>query len=475
MALFRRKTASPAAAAGELPPIPFTAEGEIDLNDGVIEVNGRKYAAMLNWVENGGGSPREILESSRSGDLYARDLYVVPAGMRAIGFGSSTQLGHKKGMPPLALSIDPALAGPDWTGAFFVGSTEQPVFWICQVQRGVVVDDQIVRGLSESASAFRFLMNTHAHGRIFCPDAWGEPDSIPANLWDVVQRKPKASLRKFGFVRNNLPLLVMGSVLVIVLGGGYYIWSKQQAWQLQLAEQERIRRERRIQVFDTDFPWLGTPHPAAFMESCMTAFGEVARNLPGWNQEPLTCALRIPDPPSGPRDTSPGAPPRPPSAVGTPDSPPRMLVTAQWARDGGGKIAWLRESFLPTPEIVSLEPTGNTASVSREVTLTPREGYFTRDALPLGDVRSVFLERFQNLGIEAAFAESVSSQRPVDNPVFDYTDMAWQGTADPRALLPLLEDIPALVPVDMIWTPSTGEWTVAIRVYHEAKLPDGVF
>lgn len=473
MALFSRGKAAP-AGADALVPIPRTPAGEIDLEGGVIEVGGRKHAASLNWMETNGGSPREMREAARSGDMHERDLYVIPAGLRAIGFGSTDQ-GHRKDMPPLAVSLNPAFVGARWTGAFFVGTIEQPAFWLCQVQNGVVVDDVVIIGMTEAMKAFRQLMSTHAGGMIFCPDEWGEPDSIAVNLWDVVLRRPRARLRKFGFVRQNLLLLVMGGILVTVMGGSYYVWSSQQAWQLQLAEQERLRRERRIQILDTDYPWFGAPHPSGFMDACMTAFGRLARDLPGWQQEPMTCALRIPDVPTGPRPVGEDAPPRPPAAVGTTDTPPTVLVTAQWARDRNGKIAWLRESFQPSPGLVSLDGTGNTASVTEEIALEMREGYFERPALAVSRVRTAFLEKFQNLGIEAGFSEIVSTQQPVDNPLFDYTDVAWQDRADPRALLPLIDDVPALIPVDMVWEPATGLWTVAVRVYHEAKLPAGAF
>lgn len=440
-----------------LTPIEARPDIEIEADRGMVRVGKTRYATKLIWTEKTSDTPRMQLEAISSGDVVSRNLYVTDE--RAVGFGS-TDLGHKKGMPPLAMSIDTDIVGDSFYGAFSLNGEddEEGHWWVVGRVDGIVRQD-ITLPSEEAARNFLMAQTNRIHGmRIIAPDEWNLDVSVPGRLKDVIRLNRKAipKIRRFGMVRNNLGMIVLGTMALIVFGGGYLTFAWMNERKAQLAQEERDRQERRIRINDVDYPWFGTVKTEDFVLACQDALSRMMVAVPGWAVEPLGCSMN---------DTA-----RPGPSGARP-----VTAAASWTRETEGRIGWLRQAFPGGHgDQITMAPNGQAAGMNVQIDPAFDASYFKNAPWEASAINRNVVERFQNHGLEATFTEETRAVRGrSDAPIFNSHTISIVTGYDPMEWAGLVRDVPAMVPLALTWNPGTGEWGFTGRIYHTPILPPG--
>ena len=432
---------------------------DIEVNRNVIQIGKTRYAVGLNWKGITADSPKKQLESNSSGDtVRKRDLYVTTRD--AIGFGSTSEMGHKKGMPPLALALDPAIVGRNFAAAFKLGTEDKSKWWVVKSYEGMIFPDSIV---SSEDQARNFL---HAQIpqddetiRIIAPQVWDIPESVSADLKDVLLLDPSRvpKMRYFGAIRNNLPMILLLTLVGIASTVGYIGFEIMEQRKAELARLERERLKNRVSVENEDYPWFGSIKVADFIDACQDGFGRLMVQVPGWDIQPLACTM----------DTS---------GKGSVTDPRSVRVSATWLRSDIGRTDWLRAAFPSGTAMPSVSGDGRTASLSLKMNPKFDESYFRNKPWDPQKIGSVVVERFINYGVRAVFGQDVKSVRgKIETPIFNGHNFSVVSQFDPKEWVGLINDVPAAVPISMSWNPSTNEWAFSGRIYHPAILPIGAY
>lgn len=423
--------------------IPQTSTDTVVHEDnGVIKIGKKKYAVDLNRDNEPEGNikdeaaMKQPIGKAEKWNLYAK----IPN--RRVAYASS-DIGHKKGMIPLAESISREKLGDNW---IVVIPLDGDKFWIAEKEEGNIVSDEIFTnfGMAKEQVLGKQVKKTRP---IVAPETWGISGSTQASLSDLLGQKTPA-LRRFSLLSNYAPQILMAAMVVGVVGGSYYYFQNLEAKRIQEERDLAARRDKRIIVNDSDYPWYQTPVPIEFVNSCKGMMDASIRMIPGWAPQSPVCQY----------------------------SEGRVVVTQGYLREPEGRIAWLRSAYEGADGNVSLSENANTASYSVSQPLTAEAGSFNRNA-PWTDVniRRVLVERFQNIGLSPNLVDDVSraNEDTAEKAIFNSVQMEISTGFFPEPLVEIMEDVPATVPETLIWDMKNNIWTLSMRVYHPAILPLG--
>lgn len=409
---------------------------------GVLQIGKKRYAVDLFRTRMPETSIKD--EAALIKPIGLAETWTLYAGIpnNKVAFGSSG-IGHKKGQIPLAESIRKDLLGDNW---IVVIPLDGDKFWIGRMEDGDVTGDEVFtdKNLAEEEIFGEYVTPDRP---IVAPPEWGITGSTNARLSDLIGRKTPA-LRKFGFIRNNLPRIIFFLIVLGVAGGTYSHFKAQKERMLSEQRDLEERRKKRVVVQDSDYPWFQKVRPEEFLIACAEMFNESLRTVPGWTGQPIVCQY----------------------ANG------KAVATLSYTRQVNGRIGWMREAYEGSEGVVSLDASGNNVSYSVSHDLVASEEGF-RDIKPWSsnNVQRVLMERFQNSGLSPNISTNASkTPEPArDRATFNSHSLLISTGGLPIDVARLMADIPAVVPQSLIWDEKSNQWTLDVSVYHEAILPLG--
>lgn len=436
------------ASAGEVLPPPSSfrkpAQEIIRESEGLVKIGKRLYAVELSRTLN---KDTESLEEQASKLPKAHgvknfDLFMRPSGGR-LTFGS-TDIGHKKGSVPLAESLDKSVLGEEWAVAFKIDSR---YWWFASSSNGSIVDDTLVKSEDDLRSMISLAMTPD--GKTFASPSIGLTGTVDAEIWDLLA-SPAAPLRRLSFLKNHLGRILMGTVTVIAI---FSVWTLYQNRMESIRAQERALAEaerNRITIAPEDYPWHSGYRLDDFVENCAGAFSEAAYTVPGWESDPLTCTFN--------RDAR------------------TISINAGYRRSEGGRIADLRDAYAASRGSLSLNPDGNTAVYTATWSPTLDASYFGAAPWEGEMIHRVMLERFQNIGVPITLNAPGNvnvNARTIDRPAFFNHSVSVVTTGTPMEEVGLVMDVPAVVPLNIVWNPANNQWGMNFEINHPPILPEG--
>lgn len=428
-------------AEGPDSPVMFQYEDR-----GVLSVGKKRYAIGLIWVPTRVGE--KMKSHAEAAGKIARGMkqieveYSLVAGSLnddLIGFGAK-DLGHARGMPSLVKSINVATAGSKWLIA--IKAEAENLWWVGSVRDDVVFLDRIFSSDEEAMIAFSDAMAAPGWNTIIAPAEWNIQGSLPF-LGQNHLAKSDARLRVFD------PVKAYGGrvAAVVVLGAGiaggvaYYV-NEQRKFEAEQAEM-RARIERAITLEPADHPWFARPTITGFLEQCADQIQKSVVLVAGWENQIFTC---------------------------TADRNKGSVVTG-WSRSGG-TIAWMRASLPAGYPALRVGPNMDSVTVERSfdvdlVTSDSLDEPWSRDM-----IESRLAERFQARNITHTMRFIQDPRPPETNALFNRHDVQIQGEMAPVEIVPLLEDIPALIPQTLTYNLATTEWNFIFRLHHPVIIPE---
>lgn len=414
-------------------------------SDGVIKIGKVKYAVNLVRKVVTDVTPKEEAKIMKPvGAASTWNLYAKIADNKT-AFGSS-DIGHSRGMPLLAESINTQLLGENW---IVVIALSPEKFWITEMKNGSIVSDEIFDDARLARDEIYDERSTDIRP-IVAPANWEIPDAINAQIYDIISKEgPK--LQKFGFIANNLGRILLVSLVLLAASGAYYQFKVVKDRQIALEREMAEKRKNRVLVADKDYPWFAQVRPEKFMETCSSMMNGSIKMVAGWEPQATVCQY----------------------ATGT------AALTQVYMREETGRIAWLRDVYVSNEGNVGLDETGNVATYTVSQPLeTDGKDFKSIKPWTGENIQRVLVERFQNVGLRPTISSKVSKAPPQaakegEKPTFNYHTLKITLPGYPDDVARLMADIPAAVPTSLIWDRRSGEWTIEVKVYHPAILPLG--
>lgn len=427
---------------GERPPVIDTIE------PGVLKINGKEFAASLTWVSvlDGvrlSGHMETALSLAMSRKVSVSEMNLVCGSGETggfYGFGSS-DLGHRRGLPVLIESFNANAMGPNWIVVLKVDQSRD-LWWVGARRNGNVFEDQITRSRDAAVAILMEALDAPGWTRIVAPEDWRIPRSVPHLPADWLD---PAGLR----LRHVNPLKVYGPRLLIVslfLAGvssvGFYFYEQQRRHAEEMAELRR-QIQRAITLGPSDYPWFHRTPIDRFIALCVEEIDRSVVTIPGWENEIFTCAV----------------------------SRGQGSVSTGW-RLAGGNVAWLRASIPDDFPQISISAEANSASMTRTFTAPIDPDAMRLEPWTRQLIESRMVERFQLFDVNLNM-RFVADNRPAEtNPLFNRHDIQIEGDSHPSEIIPLIRDIPALIPESLTVNMATSTWSLIVRVHHPVILPE---
>lgn len=410
--------------------------------EGVITIGKVKYAVNLSRVlddERGIADQVESLPAVHGVDKW--DLYMRPSGGR-LTFGSSN-LGHKRGMMPLAEALDTKTLGADWAVGVRIGGQ---YWWVCTSVNGGIVEDSLV---SDTSQARDILISSLTDGmRIYASTMLQAPGAIPAEIWDLLGSSKPSGLQKIGFLRNHGMRLGIIGITGLTLFGAWSFYSAH----MEAMRLEEIRlaeaRKKFVVVDESTYPWYSGYRMSDFLTDCAGAFSAMPLSIMDWDMQPMSCTY---------------------------DGKSQIGITIGYMRKPSGRIADLRLALATHKGNVSLDDDGMTAHYTESWDANKDQSYFTNKPWDDSVIHQVLLERFQNIGVNIGLERPVMpnlNPRTMTEPAFFSHKANLVVNGYPSEYLSALSDIPAIVPQTLIWNPAIDQWGINFDVYHPPILPN---
>lgn len=416
---------------------------------GRISCGGEEFAAGLIWVS---GLDLDSVKSyadqalriseARAQHIDRIEFCIGEASRDAYGFGAR-DLGHERGMPVLIESLDRDILGENWLAVCpLSGGSDQ--WWVAGYREGDVFEDRIFASQADAAEAFADALTAPGWQTIICPDGWSslaDHAAIPREA--LLKPRQRGKLRLLDPLRSYAPRLIMAGVLLsVALGGGWYFYDRHQK---HLAEMEEMRQriERAITLAPQDHPWYHRTAIADFVSHCEKEIFDSLVMVVGWENQQFTCKIE--------------------RGAGT--------VSTGWSRSGGD-ISWLRAAMPAGFPQISVHPSVQSATLTRRFSAPRDEAAMRAEPWSRHVMESRLSERFQVLGLQTSM-RFVADRRPADtNPLFNRHDVQITGTIGIDQLIPMIEDIPAMIPETLNYNLASGSWSLVIRVHHPVILPE---
>jgi hypothetical protein len=427
-------------APGSLPDIP-----PLDLQyDGTGNVlNGRqRYAVGLDWEPAQQDVPVRMQAARNSRGGYRRNLHVAFGGQ--IGFASQDRQ-QRRGSLALVTSGRPELLGPRWAGAFRINEADR-FWWVASVRDGEVYEDAVVPDEAAARAILLDLLDAPDWARVLAPSDWQVSGTVPARIEQVFALRGPSRLRPIDGRRDLIQRVVILSLIGVLAGGGYLIWSDLKRQEAERESELRRMRDAMVRIDPRSYPWARAPGVTAFVDACVKEIGRTLFVVPGWQNGPIVCTSEGED----------------------------GVVSTEWVRKGG-RVPWLHAATAHLAERVALMGGGDRAHLRREIRFAPSEGG-PSTLWTEAEVSDVLLSRFQTLGLELALRPRVrnvtSSQRAdLRAPVYNRHDLSLETSVAIEEYARLLSDVPGLAPEALVFAVDTGVWTLTAKIYHPPILP----
>lgn len=421
----------------------------ISKDSGVVSIKGHDFAANLIWVSDiEEGSAKDyvaLAQKISAGRARLDNDFEFCSSRKAqpyYGFGSRDS-GHLRGMPILIESLSAEILGANWLLVCEVEGRGD-TWWVAARRDGKVFEDRIFEGKSQAAEAFSDAQSAPDWNTLIAPEDWFIPDSLPGIPSSALLKpKERTKLQLVDPLRTYAPRLILaGAILSATAGGGWYFYDRHQKYLADM-EETRQRVERAIMLEPEDFPWYHRTSLPEFLEACEREIAATTVFVTGWENQQFTCRI----------DRG------------------RGTVSTGWNR-AGGDISWLRASMPRDFPDISVHNSIESATVSRSFT-APRDTTALRtEPWTRNIIERRLAERFQVLGITSNL-RYVADNRPADtNALFHRHELQLQGSMGLGSLIPMISDIPALIPDTLNINLATDGWSLILRIHHPVVLPE---
>jgi len=424
---------------------------EIDDQQRLVEKGRKRYAAGLLWLPL---DPERKIAQQAADAAFGDDppnLYAVTAGREQIGFGYKYN-GLRSGMPVAATLFSPEVLPGNWLAVFALDGETGPAWWLVAWRDGQVYEDRVLTDEGDAQGAFRSLQEAPNWSITISPPTWDVPDSFAYDLGTVLgKRKRPVTLRSTSQLQALLPLAAAVAGVAVLGVGGYFAWQALQPPPPPPPVVERPPPPPEPVVP----PWVGMPMPQQFVDLCAPLFEETLIFPTGWRLEPQTCRV----------------------------DGGNVVVETTWQRDGGGRMAW----FIATLRGAGFEDLGISAdlrsgTVFGRAPIGPTEMDADIVALSADEVEQRLRLRFDTLALPLSMrlvAPRAAPNRPsgigglggqAQTPVaWSYHEITFTESTGLSDLIRLVSDIPATVPERLTYDVYSQNWTLVLRLYHEAR------
>jgi hypothetical protein len=415
--------------------------------DSLLSGGRRKMAVGILWQPRASGQALHAQAKSASVGDSTFDLSVLNADGAQVGFASRMDA-HRDGMMAAATAIPRAFMGDTWLAAFVLpvaGDQMQLAWWIVAHRDGLVYEDRLVRNEIEARESFIDLHDAPGWQTVVCPSNWQIGDARDVGLGYLIKPGTKgAVLTSHSPVKIWAPRAIAAALVLGGVVGGYSYWQNIQE-QERLAEAARLQAEEMARLDALQVaPWEGMPALKDSVVACATLINEVQVNPPGWILDPVTCTV----------------------------APGTVAVNATWKRQPGTMTKYLYSALehrgLPMPQF---EPTLQSGSVSRSAGIEAND--WGKDMTPL-DPNEMFarlVHRFDTLSLPLVLTAQTAPVTPnttgaPNRKIWNYHSIELESSVFPTELITLINDIPAVVPQTLTYTPGTQVWKLTAFIYH---------
>lgn len=407
----------------------------------ILRVDGQEVALGLLWQPVQEKIPLREQARMAGGRSDKFDLFVPFANSKQYGFASSKD-GIRARMPAAAslCGVTADHESDNWLAAFALPyDGKAKGYWVVAMRERLIYEDQILRQEDAAKSAFLKSLEAPDWERVIAPEEWqingAEADSIDQSI--KVGRKVNR-LRPVRYGRK----LAWGTIFLILTMVGLYIASGFYSDYRQaklLIERQALQTPIELSVA----PWEGSPSIVEFVQQCEQRLDGLAISVPGWNLHIVECRL----------------------------SGSTALLKLRWQRTNG-RAAWIKAAAMELAgrEIRILNG-GHLAEMTDNVEL---QAITQNDLSPFAPdkLESLLRDRFLTLGLEVKLIPKYVNVLNVGKGEmeFGYHTIHFATSVSPVDHARLLSDIPALLPISLIYQPSSAQWQLSARTFHPTPM-----
>ena len=262
---------------------------------GTVEVDGQTFAIGLMWqpiqnLDDPMPEIREAVESEPDADLYCirQDLGTISQ----YGIGRSA-IGHRDGMPSLAVSVTSALNQYESFCAVFKVSEG---WWFIAVRNGLILaeEDVLFATEDEAKRAYTSMMAVPDWSICIVPESWNIEGTIQQPLDELVKKGKRVRLQEVNATHRTYFLLFIAIVVVMALAGLIYVLVG--LWRSVFPPQT-IQSTPKPQVIqpvapapEKPKPWEKMTDTNAFIQKCWDDVYQIKSiSFPGWKIGLITC------------------------------------------------------------------------------------------------------------------------------------------------------------------------------------------
>ena len=407
----------------------------------ILRVNGQEVALGLLWQPVQEKIPLREQARMAGGRNGKFDLFVPFANGKQYGFASS-----KDGITT-RMSAAASLCGvtddhesDNWLAAFALpGGGKVQGYWVVARREHLIYEDQILRQEDAAKSVFLKSFEAPDWKRVIAPAKWQIDGAAAHSIEQSIKIGQKVKrLRPVQYGRK----LAWGTILLVFIMVGFYIGSG------LYSDYRQVKLLAKRQVLQTPIelpvvPWKGSPSIVEFVHQCEQRLNGLAISVPGWNLHIAECRL----------------------------SDLTALLKLRWQRTNG-RTAWIKAAAteLAGREITILNG-GHLAEMTDNVELP---AITQNDLSPFAPnkLESLLRDRFLTLGLALKLAPKYVNVHNVGEGKveFGYHNIHFATSTSPVEHARLLSDIPALLPISLIYQPSSAQWQLSARAFHPAPM-----
>ncbi len=421
------------------------AEYEFDTQQTLKILKKNVILGML-WDSTRPGESVKSQAKAVSGDEINYTLAANFRDANQIGFSDGSN-GIKPGFKAGVTCFDPQQMGDSWVGAFRIGENAD-IWWVVAHRNGQVYEDQLLRDADEARALFLENMEAPDWQRRIAPDYWEIGGTEDFRIQDVLKPSMGIALKAVNPIKTYLPRIIAASVLVIV-GIVAYVMYQSHLEDLKIQE-EMLQKERAasVRVAPSDYPYFDTPSVVQFINECTPRIDYSMRFVPGWRQDLVTCKFD--------------------------EAKKNGMILTGWTNIGG-TVPWLTAYFGPNEARPTITLDGMSATYGINI-------YFGVQTEVLPEpweeerIEKVLRRRLQTTGVRLSLDSQVERTTPeqrakMRSPIFNFHQVSFQTSGAIADYARLFDDIPAIVPVEVVYDINSHVWNVKFRIYHTPILP----
>lgn len=414
---------------------------------GVLKVGRTAYAIGILWseIEDPTHARREAKEWAAQ-PMTLGDLCLVHEPGGQVGAGHKA-VGHAKGMVSLAAALMMTRPG-SWLAAFQTANG----YWLVSTKGGSKVFQDshfpdaksLIDAISESLDAgmgrseFAYIVAPANIAEAVGVDSYEATDLVAfasgigkAKAAKLVDAASSGSLTKY---------LVVG---LAVAGGVFGYIYYQQYLEEQRLEEERLRMMAANQG-DKQIPpppWEGKAHGSSVLVTCVGKMGETLAAFPGWDVDSVRCDEK-----------------------GVYQSVSRLSL-----REGGGPVAWLKDTVTSAGLTANVSPAGDSAAlVVYPMTVGETWDKTAADETKISDTQRYLQSSFEELFVPISF------QSGGEDPYYATQTFSFDSEYGPEVFASILADVPGLTLQAVEYDQSKDIFLVTGAFYEKKPVPIGM-